>query len=544
MMISGYSDHFVKNCKKDGRETLVLPCVRRRSCFRVLWLLVAATILLLVPWSTFAATYYVDYSTGVDTNNGAKATPWKHAPGMTGCTNTCNSTTLRGGDTVIFKGGVTWTSSYPWTLAGGGTSYITYTTDHTWYSGGSWSQPIFDFGGGGYNQSSEGEINGSTNYVILNDLTFQNGGWESNWSTTDYSDNVNFHFADVSYLQVTNCTFLKLTWLTLYLIYYSNGGNLTFTGNDFSQMSNAIWIAPAATGVVVSNVNISNNTFHDYHNGMVQGTHGNGVHFFSSSNTDATRYITNVTFCNNRSYGDFTSVGTYVDGSSGGGMTALFFTEIAASGVICNNDFSFTPIVQTNTGGSIFGDGLIFLTPNRASASGAQLMTMQIYNNSLVNGSKSSSGMGSALLMQLLVSGDSVVFKNNIVSDPQYCIGTADSRSANALTSDYNLLNCQATDEPNSYAGGFVSEATWKGHGLDTHSVWLTDPLWTSAPGNETLTLSSPAIGTGLNLSSLGISTLGTDYAGTARPSSGAWDIGAYCSSSTRPVAPDLRIVQ
>ena len=62
----------------------------------------------LIPKLSFAATYYVDFAGGSDSNNGtASGTPFKHIKGMTGCTNTCASTTLAGGDTVYFKKGVT-----------------------------------------------------------------------------------------------------------------------------------------------------------------------------------------------------------------------------------------------------------------------------------------------------------------------------------------------------------------------------------------------------------------------------------------------------
>lgn len=51
-----------------------------RHLFRIILLLG-----LLAAFSTSAATYYVDYSTGSDANNGTtKATPWKRAPGMAG----------------------------------------------------------------------------------------------------------------------------------------------------------------------------------------------------------------------------------------------------------------------------------------------------------------------------------------------------------------------------------------------------------------------------------------------------------------------------
>jgi hypothetical protein len=43
---------------------------------------------LLLTGSAFATTYYIDYVSGNDSNNGtSKATPWKHAPGMQGVVN-------------------------------------------------------------------------------------------------------------------------------------------------------------------------------------------------------------------------------------------------------------------------------------------------------------------------------------------------------------------------------------------------------------------------------------------------------------------------
>jgi len=49
--------------------------------------------------------YYIDYDNGNDVNNGTSTvTPWKHCPGDTNATNNAASTTLTGGDSVLFKG--------------------------------------------------------------------------------------------------------------------------------------------------------------------------------------------------------------------------------------------------------------------------------------------------------------------------------------------------------------------------------------------------------------------------------------------------------
>ncbi len=54
------------------------------------------------------ATYYIDYSSGSNSNSGTSQTsPWKHSPGDPRAIGNANIT-LRPGDTVLFKGGVTY----------------------------------------------------------------------------------------------------------------------------------------------------------------------------------------------------------------------------------------------------------------------------------------------------------------------------------------------------------------------------------------------------------------------------------------------------
>ncbi len=89
--------------------------------------------------------YYVDFIGGSDSNDGlSTSSPWKYAPGMVGFS---ASYTHQSGDRFVFKGGVTWpSSSLPLTIShsGNSTHYDEYTVDYSWYSGGSWSRPIFD----------------------------------------------------------------------------------------------------------------------------------------------------------------------------------------------------------------------------------------------------------------------------------------------------------------------------------------------------------------------------------------------------------------
>ncbi|MBZ5539502.1 MAG: hypothetical protein LAN61_03165 [Acidobacteriia bacterium] len=110
--------------------------------------------------SASATTYYVDYASGADTNNGtAKSTPWKRAPGMVGCANTCSSTTIVAGDHIVLKGGVVWPNAVmTWAFGKSGSAgnYIVIGgTDQTWYDATAcsakgypgWCRPVLDAGG-------------------------------------------------------------------------------------------------------------------------------------------------------------------------------------------------------------------------------------------------------------------------------------------------------------------------------------------------------------------------------------------------------------
>lgn len=111
-----------------------------------------ALLLFMLPTLLNATTYYVDITSGADTNAGtSKATAWAHAPGMHNCTNTCSTTTINAGDSIILKGGETWpNASFMWTLPVGAAGNPVYIgVDKTWYAGSSWSRPIMNAGGVG-----------------------------------------------------------------------------------------------------------------------------------------------------------------------------------------------------------------------------------------------------------------------------------------------------------------------------------------------------------------------------------------------------------
>ena len=115
------------------------------------------------PKGGFAAPtncYYIDFVSGNDSNTGTdKTQPLKHSVGMAGCTGTCATMSVGGGTGIIFKGGVTWDwTIWPWQpFKGGsggtdkyggctGSGCIYYGVDKSWFTGGSWTRPVFSGG--------------------------------------------------------------------------------------------------------------------------------------------------------------------------------------------------------------------------------------------------------------------------------------------------------------------------------------------------------------------------------------------------------------
>ena len=68
-----------------------------------------AIVMLAITSQSKASTYFIDYSAGSDSANGTStSTPWQHCPGDPSAASTAGSATLNAGDTVFFKGGVSY----------------------------------------------------------------------------------------------------------------------------------------------------------------------------------------------------------------------------------------------------------------------------------------------------------------------------------------------------------------------------------------------------------------------------------------------------
>lgn len=145
-----------------------------------------AVFSLFIASSLGATTYYVDFVNGANTNPGTKAQPWKSHPYMqaaSGCTGTGSapSYTHAAGDVFIFKGGVSWPNAcFRMNIAAGGSSGAgqdQYTVDKTWYTGGSWSKPVFDGGGAEVSNNGNTYVSFGDNYILFDSFEFKGMYW-------------------------------------------------------------------------------------------------------------------------------------------------------------------------------------------------------------------------------------------------------------------------------------------------------------------------------------------------------------------------------
>ena len=94
--------------------------------------------------------YYIA-ANGSDSNGGtSESSPWAHLPGMPTCTATCAATTPAAGQGFILRGGDTWGAAnlgVTWNWGGTATNPIYIGVDPTWYSGSSWSRPVWTCAG-------------------------------------------------------------------------------------------------------------------------------------------------------------------------------------------------------------------------------------------------------------------------------------------------------------------------------------------------------------------------------------------------------------
>lgn len=488
--------------------------------------LISIFAILLLYSGAMAATYYIDYASGNDYNNGTtKSAPWKRCPGMNGFS---GSYSHSAGDKFIFKGGVTWPSTcFQLYISYGGSSgsIDQYTVDETWYSGTSYSAPVFD----GENQFSINNfyllrgadgvgyitINGikiidigvsGSNYggfykgSLVNSVTF------SNLEMIGYCGHgivLNYGGAVSSGVKIRNC---KLSHFTNH-IEIGNSGEVT----DY-----------------VDDVEISGCEFFDPHSQLVNGDHGDGIHIWNTYNHYMFR---NLLIFNNKFYGDWG--GADADTSN---TAQIYLEDSCYSGKIYNNHhtFSNTTTVRENY---MFSPGIYTLMASN---------TLEVYNNTICASKMATRPSGWAdqsasfgVSHGIGVGGTAATtIKGNIVTDCK--VGINMGSYGVGSTCDYNVVKVRSDGNYGKDISTWCATlAAWRSRGFGSSSI-ESDPFFydiTKAPLDLRLQSDSPAIN--LFPTSKAPTILYTfDINGSPRPQGEAWDAGAYEGSALEPRSP------
>lgn len=299
-------------------------------------------------------------------------------------------------------------------------------------------------------------------------------------------------------LLIQNSTFHDANWNQSFVSGTASSG-LTWTNDDIYN-SDHCW----AVGVVsqtTTNIQINGNHCHDGANWDTTANfyHHDGVHLYTTTGTGK---VTNARTYNN-----------IFDGNWGVNNTAAIFEEGPGGGevdnLIYNNFFGQSGFVFNWNNGFI----------NLGNLAGTNSSVTKIYNNTAVAGT----GMHS-YFWQLAYSID---MRNNVLITSDTASGIVINLLSNVTgTVDYNTYAAPGSS-PFQLNGVAKSFAQWQAAGWDAHAPAGTPG---HAPFNINATTGVPSssfigIGTGINLSSLGIPPLNNDQAGNPRPT--AWTIGA-----------------
>lgn len=375
------------------------------------------------------------------------------------------------------------------TIDGGSNGLVENTADGTALT---YQQDTLGINGGG---------SGCTNFTVEN-LHFSNMHIRTALSATDGADSIAIELSGSNALARNNT-----------IDHVRDGIHVTYTSTSNLEISSNI-MTFVETGTTIGDSN-TNNTLtgakiHDNDLGggaylwdtLSNSFHHDPIHIFCA-HTGST--ATGLQIYNNFIHGTWGNDQAYFNTSGGTHITSPVFIENAGPAQVFNN------IIVLLGKLSQPADGFIYFK-------GTGSNNAKVFNNVLVSDNE---GIGIAFAGS---SGHDL--RNNIFNGLEYAIYVPSGSSL--TTSDYNDFFGSKN------WGNFSTLASWQGQGFDLHSK-QTDP---KLDASFRPLSGSSVIGTGVNLTSLGISPLDTDILGVGRPGSGPWDLGAHVYGTAQSSAP------
>jgi hypothetical protein len=512
--------------------------------------------------SASGTTFYIA-ANGSDSNNGTSTTtPWLHAPGMPNCTGICATAQPNPGDQFIFRGGDTWhygnSSAVPyvgsatsphwnWTWSGSSancqlnaaagnvasTSCIYIGVDKNWYNastcGSSWCRPIMSMDNPfstnyvsscSYDESNGGLFWVSGNYVIVDNFEWSGLCWAASGSSTAYlvffgsmgeATNHYFHGWTLSSVATDQSQMIACASTGCAKASYILVDHNVFDGSDSSLGATTQKASGFALG---AGYEISYNIFWHISNGYIGGSavriHDNLMYYLMEPSDAASTHgnlfeMQGYNSCSTYFYNNLQYVSTEGEGndlySAGNGSSCPVY-------VFNNIIFQFNGsncFLEENTGGTGSRTWNVFNNTIDAACFMQQkniTVTQNFQNNHLIGYSPANlTSVGSAAMVD----------------------------SGNELFQTEAVANGQGYTSSNFYAPTSGGSTIGAGANLTSTCTGLGDSVAQTAceSGYGGVTYNQATHSASPN-------TL------IARPSSGAWDAGAYqfTNSTTNPVAP------
>ena len=541
----------------------------------------------------YAATYYIDYLNGDDSNTGSStALPWKHCPSDSVATGLA-ATALNSGDTIKFKGGVSYvytsTNTTGFNLVSSGVTYDG-NSDGSWGTGkailtdnnsnpghnafvmnmalsniGIRSFKMTQLGGSATlppdtgspiapNAASGVYMSVSAQSILIADCDFSMIGYWFNQKPMNANSiggtGVGASSANGGVfggITVTNCTFARVA-IGCDFAAGPTLTNITVANCTFSD--SMVWcvdIAVRMPGTYTDGIAVHDCTFYDFYQynqnywtGYGGWPHVDGI-FFRADYGGAV-YGTNNNFYNNLFYSTQ---------PQGGGTACIYVTE-GENVNIYNNIFIHSGMQNGNIS---IGNGPLGV--------GSSSQTVNILNNTFYDNYTFDVNVGvndatrpvqKLTVLNNIFYDDMINSGNNFVASYSAGNGMQAWMQTNWYVDNnlYRSLNVSQTYIYLIWGSGFGTDLTGaRTIGWETNG-FRADPLFANISyglgvsckfNNLHLQLGSPAALAGTNLTAQfsWLPGFTKDRAGAQRPATGKWDIGAYqLSIKPSPAAPLL----
>lgn len=466
-------------------------------------------------------TFYIDSSSGSNSNPGTQAAPWKTHPYMqTGvsCTGTGRAPTYthQAGDQFIFKGGATWPAAcFSMEIALGGSSNSVrdiYTVDVTWFNGGSFTKPIFSGSGASLNHM----IGVNASNVTLSTLDIGRNTISNNANGCTGTINVPANIQNVTATLVFLHDWLLTTATDM-------------SGHAIGGMCSSTFITQADNNIVLDHSEVRDD-------GNIVG----GV-------------STPVGVCGKNIHIAFTHCHLLVEGIVGhGAVHDSEFDHITWAGLSLDNGGAHGNIVEADT---FNGDGPIYNNSFHNNQEGVNLFettNSNIYNNVFYD-----SLHNSQIIVGITSTDNGAGTISNIYNNTFKCDLSDDFRAVRIFNQgggNLGTLNMKnnvfiactidtaATNTVNSSNNVTLTLAQMTSQGLSTANNLAPNSSSTLLISQGTYLTS---ICSGNDSSDYSFALLCKDIVAVGRPSSSAWDLGAYefsgqssSQTSSKPNSP------